>query len=284
MAVTEFIADRAADAEAEALFEQARRRRRRRWLIGWVAVLVVTGVVVSTVSLLGGGRSPSPASGTSSPLPSAASTALSWAHQGLQTSFVATYRLTGNAKEFPTPLPTTVVIAQRGPLASVGGEGWIEPGLGEWSYLLEWPNGERAEMVKRTEGLYSCARPAGKPWFCQGPDRFGGGNGILLMAAAYEPVTQYQELQQAIDGPPADKHVTSTSAVIAGHHVRCFMTGPSRTWCLTRQGLFVSFPTDVDGGLGGGLAGALVSSETTVPARQFRLPVKPTRWTGGEPS
>jgi hypothetical protein len=280
MAVTEFIADRVADAEAQALFEEARRRRRRRWLFSWVAI-VVTGVTVATVSLLGGGRSPSPASGSSSAVPSSTTSALSWARRGLQTSFVATYRLTANAKEFSAPPPTTVVIAQRGPLASVSGEDWIEPGSGEWSYLLEWPNGERTEMVKRREGLYSCTRPPGKSWTCQGPDRFGGGNGVLLIAAAYEPVTQYQELQQAIVGPPVDKHVTRTSTVIAGRHVRCFTTGPSRTWCLTRQGLLVSFPTDLDGGLAGGVAGALVSSESTVPARQFSLPVEPTRWTGG---
>jgi hypothetical protein len=279
MAVTEFMADRVADADAQALFEEARRRRRRRWLMGWVAV-VVTGVVVATVGLLDGGRSLSPASSSSSPLLSSATTALSWARRGLETSFVATYRLTGNAKEFSAPLPMAVVIAQRGPLASVSGEDWIDPGSGEWSYLLEWPNGERTEMVKRREGLYSCNRPAGMPWTCQGPDRFGGGNGVLLMVAAYEPVTQYQELQQAIVGPPEDKHVTSISTVIAGRHVRCFTTGPSRTWCLTRQGLFVSFPTDLGGGSAGGLAGVLVSSERSPQAHQFSLPVRPTRWTG----
>jgi hypothetical protein len=217
---------------------------------------------------------------SSAPLPSATK-ALSWARRGLQTSFVATYRLSGHARELSAQPPTTVVVAQRGPLANVGGEDWIEPGPGEWSYLLEWPNGERTEMIKRREGIYSCARPAGKPWSCQGPDRFGGGNGVLMMVAAYEPVTQYYELQQAIVGPPADTHVTSTSTVIGGRHVRCVTTGPSETWCLTRQGLFVSFPTDLGPGPVGGLVGALVSSDGTVPARQFTLPVQPTRWTGG---
>jgi hypothetical protein len=281
MAVTEFIVDQATDAEAQALFEEARRRRRRRWLIGGI-IIVVSGIVVASVVLLGGGtpRSGAKHPGSSGP-PLSATNVLSWARRGLQTSFVATYRLSGNANDFSAQSPTTVVIAQLGPLANVGGEDWIEPGSGEWSYLLEWPNGERIEMIRRREGLYSCVRRVGKPWICQGPDRFGGGNGVLTMVAAYEPVTQYYELQQAIIGPPVDKHVTSTATVIAGRRVRCFTTGPSETWCLTSQGLFVSFPIDRGPGPVGGLAGALVSSEGAVPGRQFRLPVPPTRWTGG---
>jgi hypothetical protein len=59
MAVTESFADQATDAEARALFEEARRRRRRRYR--WTALGATTVVIiVSAVSVAGGGRSAAP--------------------------------------------------------------------------------------------------------------------------------------------------------------------------------------------------------------------------------
>jgi hypothetical protein len=263
------------------LFEEARRRRRRRWITGAVVTAVVAGGVVGV--LVGG----HPSSATRSSAPSKAlppaSQALAWARRGLQASFVATYQLTADAEvtESAAELPTTIIVAQRGPLANVDGQDWIEPGPGQWSYLLEWRNGMEREMVKRPEGLYSCVRYAGAPWTCQGPDRNGGGNGLLTLVAAYEPVTQYYSLQQTLVGPPPDSDVTTTSTVIGGRPVHCTSAGPSETWCFTRQGTLVSFPTDPGPGPVGEMSGTLVASDGTVPAQQFSLPSRPDPWTGG---
>lgn len=119
------------------------------------------------------------------------------ARRGLKLSFVATYRLTVGAQRLGSDNPSAVVVAQRGPLGNLAGEEWVEPGPGEWSYLLEWPNGERTETIKRDAGLYACDRTPARSWECDGPDRYGGGNGVLIAVSAYEPVTQCSALQEA---------------------------------------------------------------------------------------
>ena len=276
MTLTESMPDLAVDGETYALFEEARRRRRRRWLVGGAAV-VAGGVVTVMALALGGGRpgTATAARGSSTGPSPAAAEALSWARRGFPASFVATYHLTGPAPVFSPAPPTTIVVAQRGPLTGVLGEHWIEPGPGEWSYRVAWSNGRRLEMVKRPDGLYSCGRSAGASWTCQGPDRFGGGNGVLIQVAGFEPVTQLYALQQATVSSPAAVPVTSTSAVVAGRRVRCFTIGRSDRWCFTAKGLLATFPIDRGPGPTGGLAGILVAARGTVPAGQFDLPSRP---------
>jgi hypothetical protein len=203
------------------------------------------------------------------------------ARRGLKQSFVATYRLTEGAGRIGSDNAFAVVVAQRGPLANLAGEEWFEPGPGEWSYLVEWPNGEEMEMVKRGDGLYSCDRIPEGSWECDGPDRYGGGNGVLTTVSAYEPVTQYGALQESLLGRPLPHDVVRRTGAISGRRVSCLTTGrPTETWCYTSRGLLASFPVSWDAGPVAGLAGTLVKSSTTVPSRQFILPVQPGPWRG----
>jgi hypothetical protein len=136
-------------------------------------------------------------------------------------------------------------------------------------------------MIKRGDGLYSCARSVERSWECDGPDRYGGGNGVLTTVSAYEPVTQYGALQESLLGPPPSHRVVSRTSVISGRRVSCLTTGrPAETWCYTSRGLLASFPLSGGAGPVAGLAGALVTSSTTVPSHQFILPVQPGPWRG----
>ena len=210
-------------------------------------------------------------------LPRAAAIALRLARRGLKQSFVATYRLSADRQGLGSNNPSVLVVAQRGPLAHLGGERWLEPGPGDWSYLLEYRNGERMEMVKRGDGLYSCDRTTAGSWECDGPDRYGGGNGVLIAVSPYEPATQYNGLQEVLVGPPSAGRVSSLTKVISGRHVSCFTAGlPAATWCYTTRGLLASWSA----GFLSGLSGTLATMSTNVPNRQFILPVHPRPWSG----
>jgi len=240
-----------------------------------LVLVLLTGVAAV------GSLAAAPRRSSTTRLPLSSASALSLARRGLKQSFVATYRLTEGAGRIGSDYSFTVVVAQRGPLANLAEEEWFEPGPGEWSYLMEWPNGEQMEMVKRSEGLYSCNRSPEGSWECDGPDRYGGGNGVLITVSAYEPVTQYSALHESLLGPPPPHHVVSRTGVISGRRVSCLTTGrPAETWCYTSQGLLASFPISGGEGPVAGLAGTLVKSSTTVPSRQFVLPVRPRPWSG----
>ena len=262
--------------------------RATSWATILVLVLLTGGAAAGSISTAPVGPtgpinySHGTLSGSSTPLPRSAASALSLARRGLTQSFVATYRLTTGTQRPPgSDNPSVVVVAQRGPLANLAGEQWFEPGQGEWAYLLEYPNGERREMVKRSEGLYSCGRNVVGSWECDGPDRYGGGNGVLISVSAYEPVTQYAALQETLVGPPPTHDVRKRTGAISGQPVSCVTAGrPAETWCYTSRGWLASFPVDGAPGLVSGLTGALVKSSAKVPRRLFILPVRPTPWSG----
>jgi hypothetical protein len=245
----------------------------------WATLVVL---VLLTGAAAAGSLTTAPRRSSTTRRPVSAAGTLNLARRGLNQSFVATYRLTeGPGRTGSDNVLAAVVVAQRGPLANVAGEEWLQPGPGEWSYLVEWPTGEETEMVKRGDGLYSCDRSPGRSWECDGPDRYGGGNGVLIAVSAYEPVTQYGALQETLRGSPPPHDVVNRTGAISGRRVSCLTTGrPAETWCYTSRGLLASFP--VSGGTGpvAGLAGTLVKSSTTVPSRQFVLPVRPSPWSG----
>ena len=172
----------------------------------WATLVVL---VLLTGAAAAGSLTTAPRRSSTTRRPVSAAGTLNLARRGLNQSFVATYRLTeGPGRTGSDNVLAAVVVAQRGPLANVAGEEWLQPGPGEWSYLVEWPTGEETEMVKRGDGLYSCDRSPGRSWECDGPDRYGGGNGVLIAVSAYEPVTQYGALQETLRGSPP--HTTSS--------------------------------------------------------------------------
>lgn len=259
------------------------RGRASSWTAILVLVLLTGGAAAGSVATAPTGSTVPVSPGHSTladstrRLPRSAAGVLRLARRGLTQSFVATYRLSLADQGVGSDNSVVVVVAQRGGLADLAGERWFEPGPGEWSYLLEYPNGERLEMVKRSNGLYSCDRTTAGSWQCDGPDRYGGGNGVLLAVAGYEPATQFNALEEALVGPPPADHVVSRPSFIAGLRLSCLTAGPAaQTWCYTARGLPATWPASPVSGS----SGTLVRSSASVPRRQFILPVHPRPWRG----
>lgn len=253
---------------AEALIREARQRQRRRWVIVISAVSVVLGAAVAVANgISGSGRTRSQ---TAPPLLTPAAI-LAQARSGIEGTYSATYRLSGQLGGPSSSAKTDgeVTVAKRAPAGSTA---WPDNKTGEWSYLLTNGNGSTVKWVVKDNSVEDCMREGISSWRCSvgRNDEFVGGIGYELATIPFLPGTAFQSIVSALEGTPPRGSVSIRSEPSRLGPLTCLVLSHSAEICLLGNGHLASY-TDEDYVGYEWTAVQVVSESPTAPPADFAL-------------